>query len=281
MASSYQPEKTVYHYSNKAKFSDLIGKELSSIVINRETWEISFTTTDGDVFLMFHSQDCCENVTLNDVCGELTDLLFSPILQAEENSNQDPIAGVTPGDDSFTWTFYRIATLKGQVVFRWLGESNGYYSESVDFHKKPKPAPMSTPDNEPSKLPPAPLVNADPTDIAQGVTPLPPTSLLSTEELARLNAGIAGPGKEDDITTFEDGSVFKYIPRPVPPGSPVVTEQCIIVEATGQQIAIVKNANLAEFICNGVNLFVLGSLKAEADGIPLSIVRRPIIIPGK
>lgn len=78
-----------------------------------------------------HDQHCCESVGVYDVCGDFADLVGVPLLQAEESDNIDEPEGYVPRH-SYTWTFYRFASIKGSVVVRWLGESNGYYSESVD-----------------------------------------------------------------------------------------------------------------------------------------------------
>lgn len=117
-------------------FSVLLGKTLSAVKITEQNDELLFETTDNQKYKLYHDQECCEQVVLEDICGNLQDLINSPILQAEESSSKQPPQGIQKDEwDSETWTFYRIATEKGLVVLRWYGVSNGYYSESVDFER--------------------------------------------------------------------------------------------------------------------------------------------------
>lgn len=96
---------------------------------------IKFTEPDGTHWVMYHAQDCCESVTIEDICGDLNDLIGSEILHAEESGSDD--GPVSNYDSSYTWTYYRFRTMKGSVVIRWYGTSNGYYSESVDVYRVP------------------------------------------------------------------------------------------------------------------------------------------------
>lgn len=126
-------------YSDRRPFSDLLGKTLSAVKQSGD--ELVFTTIDGDVYRMFHNQDCCESVEIESIVGDLQDLIGNPILLAEESSSGDRPANVPKPKyepDSETWTFYKLATIKGYVDIRWHGESNGYYSEGVDFYLVPK-----------------------------------------------------------------------------------------------------------------------------------------------
>ena len=119
------------------KFEDLIGKVLVSVdlvSVENKGDEMVFTLDNGEAYKLYHKQDCCESVSVEDVIGDLNDLVGSPILMAEEVSQKENPEGVTKKkQDSFTWTFYKLATIKGYVTIRWYGKSNGYYSESVDW----------------------------------------------------------------------------------------------------------------------------------------------------
>ncbi len=126
-------------YDNE--FSELIGKTLVSIDGKKGDEEIIFTSDKAEVWKQYHEQDCCESVNVEDIIGDLKDLLGSPILLAEEVMSEEDPKGYNNTDsyrDSYTWTFYKLSTIKGSVTIRWLGESNGYYSESVTFRKLKK-----------------------------------------------------------------------------------------------------------------------------------------------
>lgn len=114
-------------------FSELKGKVFSDIKGLSEGSEIvGFYIGDKLAFVLAHLQECCESVSIEDVCGEVKDLIGSEILIAEETSNNDE-GRLSEYDESYTWTFYKLATIKGYVTIRWYGTSNGYYSESVEL----------------------------------------------------------------------------------------------------------------------------------------------------
>ena len=120
---------------NYCNVSDLKGKTLSSVSGGVGDDSIEFRTSDGETYLMYHEQDCCESVSVEDIVGDLEDLVGSEILLAEEVAGESPVDFDESGYESYTWTFYKFATLKGYVDIRWLGSSNGYYSEGVSFRK--------------------------------------------------------------------------------------------------------------------------------------------------
>ena len=123
----------------EVNFNELVGKTLTKIDLNenRPDWSnvvevVTFHCTSGEKYCMKHEQDCCEHVYLEDVCGDFEDLIGVPILLAEKISNSE-LPALEDGEDSWLWTFFKIATIKGSVTLRWYGTSNGYYSEDVDF----------------------------------------------------------------------------------------------------------------------------------------------------
>lgn len=117
----------------EVKFSELIGKTITKIDANKGNDELVIECADDTSYKQFHRQDCCEGVSIEDIAGDIADVIGSPVLVAEESTSNEVQNGKPKHPDSFTWTFYKIDTAKGGITIRWLGESNGYYSEAVDF----------------------------------------------------------------------------------------------------------------------------------------------------
>lgn len=129
-----QISNEVKKYMGFPKFENLKGLTLSSVNgMEVDSECITFKTECGREFRLHHSQDCCESVSVESVVGDVADLIGAELLIAEE------VEGETPSDfdksvhESFTWTFYKLATRKGYVDLRWFGESNGYYCETASF----------------------------------------------------------------------------------------------------------------------------------------------------
>jgi len=114
------------HYSDDVDLGSLEGKKFKDIHIDEDKKFIMFELDSGEVYQMYHSQDCCEPISLNDVCGEISDLIDAEIIHFEEENSCN-------NSGSESWTLYDIQTAKGSVKLKWYGESNGYVLRVCQF----------------------------------------------------------------------------------------------------------------------------------------------------
>ena len=112
-----------FEYEKITVLEEFIGKTSSKIEVGKWKDELSFHIEDK-VYKFIHYQECCEDVSIEDICGNLEDLINEPILMAEEYFSRA---------NNGIYTFYKFATRKGYVTVRWYGTSNGYYSVSASF----------------------------------------------------------------------------------------------------------------------------------------------------
>lgn len=122
---------------NSYSIEDFVGKVVSNIKFERAGKynqgpidAIIFNFADGDIFKIYHEQECCESVFLKDITGDLDFLINEKILKIEEISNQEGEMYSTE-----TWTFHRISTFNNTISLCWYGESNGFHSEGVNVAK--------------------------------------------------------------------------------------------------------------------------------------------------
>lgn len=146
--------KYQYQKQNKKthQFSTLLGMTFDNIVVDPNKEYIEFYTTctawgkQKGTFVLTHELDGWEGaeVLLEDITGDLNDLIGEPILRSEEVCSRENLddrdfsewnySDKEEDKDSAThiWTFYKLATRKGYVDMRWLGNTcYEHYSEAV------------------------------------------------------------------------------------------------------------------------------------------------------
>lgn len=117
-------EKVIYH--------NMIGKIIKEVRGGKiHSSDLLFIATDGSTFNFFPEDGGYGNdvsVRIDDIIGDVEDLIGYPVLIAESVTSQST-------DTYGTWTFYKFATVKCYVTIKWFGTSNGYYSEAVSYQE--------------------------------------------------------------------------------------------------------------------------------------------------
>src|SRR5687768_11709096 len=109
-------------YDDETSLDVLIGQTFTNIRQGEHGGnDAIFFIKDGvNKYVLYHDQNCCENVSIDDISGDLQDLVGSPITLAEESTSTDnPKEDDGYVDESHTWTFYRFATVKGYVNIKF------------------------------------------------------------------------------------------------------------------------------------------------------------------
>jgi hypothetical protein len=117
---------------------NLVGEIVTHVDVDRQENQILLTMQSGKRYKIYHDQDCCEDVKIDETQegdGDLVTLVGNRIdeVKLEEESDQEP----RPSEYADSWTRTKITFRINSetVVSRWIGESNGYYSESVDIKR--------------------------------------------------------------------------------------------------------------------------------------------------
>lgn len=110
---------------------NFVGKQFFYIEnVEKGDDEIFLYCNDGKIYQMYHDQESSESVYIEDIEGDISNLIDTDILDVEVVAK--------PKKQSYgtaTSTSYKFITKKGSVTIKWIGTSNGKHSESVALRK--------------------------------------------------------------------------------------------------------------------------------------------------
>tara|TARA_R110000803_G_scaffold22351_5_gene55762 strand:+ start:1924 stop:2295 length:372 start_codon:yes stop_codon:yes gene_type:complete len=114
---------------NTEVLNSLQGETLA--YIDESPDQVLLTTVSGREFQVYHRQDCCESVGIEDTEGNWHDLVGKPLLSVDEECED----ASDRSSDSATATRLTFKVDGATVINKWIGESNGYYSESITIEE--------------------------------------------------------------------------------------------------------------------------------------------------
>lgn len=116
----------------------LTGKIIAITGLESGSDKLIIHTDNDTIITQYHDQDCCESVYIAQVDQDPNKYIGAEIYELDERTIRKGLDNITHPDpdidyepESWTATFYTLKTSKGYLDWRWQGESNGYYSESV------------------------------------------------------------------------------------------------------------------------------------------------------
>ena len=117
-------------YNERIGLGELAGETLTYIDVDPENDVILLTTESGRMIKIYHEQDCCESVRIEDTQGDWHNLIGKVIVTAYADEYESEVEY-----GSRTETTLTFCVDDATVINRWVGESNGYYSESVHIEE--------------------------------------------------------------------------------------------------------------------------------------------------
>ncbi len=120
-------------WDDRIEIGAIVGEVLTHIDTNESNDEILLTTRSGKTIKIFHQQDCCENVRIEGTDGNWHDIVGKVIIEASKSEFDECEPKPSEWAESWTRTELKFRSDAATVISRWIGESNGYYSEGVDI----------------------------------------------------------------------------------------------------------------------------------------------------
>ena len=122
--------------NNKINKENLFGRVIKSITgLEKDSTEVKIIFKDDGEIIQNHKQECCEEVYVEQIDGNVSKhegAIIYELLEKVCSKDEIPEEELPSYSNSLTATFYTLKTSRGYLDWRWYGESNGYYSETVD-----------------------------------------------------------------------------------------------------------------------------------------------------